>query len=379
MNKTNYLKLSQPQQGDTNWGNTINDNFGTIDQAYKQLQSSIAALEKVNRQEGYFNFIPNGNYILLNSIQIAKNGTRLISKNKGSQFAIIGTIGQENISGNHRIYFTPLKIYYFGESWGNIELSDINAMKSKSSGFPYLYCTVYAGENASEAFDLYIETEYENYADLCNGLQKEKFIFLDNNTGFYNYLPVEPYDDTSNNSLYSNNYLQHELIIKYVNYGDVVFTSYSNAVGGVYVPQKELNSDVITFVRTPVVNSERTITASLNPYYVYGGIYDVDFSKITKSGDGYSIEIPNSKIVGKSTSNNDKISLQNISLEFYDKTNGYSKVIVDYKISLGQDNLNLTVYGISETNKNKLLARVTYLSTQITDVLAEQYVQYGTI
>lgn len=290
-NKTPFLGLTTPASGDYNWGAEINNNFIKLDRVYGGLQSSMEELETTQRQDGFFNFIEGQEYLILNSILVgsdANNAATLFGNSspnadtyKGSEFFIAGTVKQnEDMT---ELEFVPVAFYCTAikKDFPDFTKKAKAAMEVKNGyvKIPVLFSPT--GESNDARLERYnIKIEASSITVLLDKLSKLPRITtyqLANNTAFYVTVPARGYDNEITSTLYNKNaiYYERQLVIKYTDVGAVIFASLNNTTGGVYVPQKEFTSNAIHFVRRPITDTSQNINAYVNPWYVYGGIWDI--------------------------------------------------------------------------------------------------------
>lgn len=291
-NKTPFLGLTTPASGDYNWGAEINDNFMKLDRVYGGLQSSIEGLETTERQDGFFNFIKGQEYLILNSMLVGTNLTNadtLFSNPSssaktytGSEFFIAGTVKQnEDMT---ELEFIP-SVFYCTVIKSITNFPDFSK-KAKTAmeeekGYVKIPVIFSPTGNSDVRLEKYaIKIKAANKDDLRNQLSKLPRIAtyqLANNTAFYVTVPARGYSNEETSTLYNKNaiYYERQLVIKYTDVGAVIFTSLNNTTGGVYVPQKEVTSNAIHFIRRPITDTSQSINAYVDPWYVYGGTWDI--------------------------------------------------------------------------------------------------------
>ena len=398
-NKTPFLGLTTPASGDYNWGAEINNNFIKLDRVYGGLQSSREELETTQRQDGFFNFIEGQDYLILNSTLIGTdvnnadtlfyNSSPNAGSNKGSEFFIAGTVKQnEDMT---ELEFFPAAFYCMDmqKNFPDVTEKAINAMEVKNGyvKIPVLFSPT--GKSNDARLERYnIKIKASSIYDLFNkflSLPKIAIYQLANNTAFYVTAPARGYSNEETSTLYNKNaiYYERQLVIKYTDVGAVKFTSLNNFTGGVYVPQKEVTSNAIHFVRRPITDTSQSVNAYINPWYVYGGTWDISgfsnddeeplgFWKKKEGQNYYYTYIPE---MGVDAS--DK-GTKSYSIDFYRKvystekiyTGTLSKVIVEYEIT----NMNTSeqclsevrVFGMTQAQVEQLMGRVTYTKKTMT-------------
>lgn len=301
-NKTPFLGLTTPATGDYNWGAEINKNFIKLDQVYGGLQSSMEGLETTERQDGFFNFIKGQEYLILNSMRVGDNVNAAVlfpntspntSTYKGSEFFIAGTVKQspdmEVIEFKTQVcYCTTLNKNTFpdftdgaktGISFeGNYAILQVHFSPTgdytKQDGRLESYrIKIDIGENSN----LKRPEQLEKLKKALIGETIVPTYQLPNNTAFYVTVPARGYNNETTSTLYNKTaiYYERQLVIKYTDVGAVIFTSLNNTTGGVYVPQKEVTSNAIHFVRRPITDTSQSVNAYVDPWYVYGGTWDI--------------------------------------------------------------------------------------------------------
>lgn len=301
-NKTPFLGLTTPASGDYNWGAEINNNFMKLDRVYGGLQSDIEGLETTQRQDGFFNFIEGQEYLILNSMRVGDNVNAAVlfpntspntSTYKGSEFFIAGTVKQspdmEVIEFKTQVcYCTTLNKNTFpdftdgaktGISFeGNYAILQVHFSPTgdytKQDGRLESYrIKIDIGENSN----LERPKQLEKLKKALIGETIVPTYQLPNNTAFYVTVPARGYNNETTSTLYNKTaiYYERQLVIKYTDVGTVIFTSLNNTIGGVYVPQKEVTSNAIRFVRRPITDTSQSINAYVDPWYVYGGTWDI--------------------------------------------------------------------------------------------------------
>ena len=290
-NKTPFLGLTTPASGDYNWGAEINNNFINLDRVYGGLQSSMEGLETTQRQDGFFNFIEGQKYIILNSMLVgtdANNAATLFSNSspntntyKGSEFFIAGTVQQnEDMT---ELEFAPVAFYCttIKNDFPNFT-NTAKAVMEEKEGYvkiPVLFSpTGQLNDARLERYNIKIEaSSIDALLDKLSKLPRITTYQLANNTAFYVTTPARGYSNEETSTLYNKNaiYYERQLVIKYTDVGTVKFTSLNNITGGVYVPQKEVTSNAIRFIRRPITDASQSVNAYVDPWYVYGGTWDI--------------------------------------------------------------------------------------------------------
>jgi hypothetical protein len=185
-------------------------------------------------------------------------------------------------------------------------------------------------------------------------------------------VPARGYNNEITSTLYNKNaiYYERQLVIKYTDVGAVKFTSLNNTTGGVYVPQKEFTSNAIRFVRRPITDTSQSVNAYVDPWYVYGGTWDISgFSMDDEQPCGtwakkadqnyYYTYIP--KLIVDFSNKDTKSYSIDFYKQIYEKspnsiekiyTGTLAKVIVEYEITnmnTSEQNLSeLRVFGITQ-------------------------------
>lgn len=396
-NKTPFLGLTTPASGDYNWGAEINNNFIKLDRVYGGLQSSMEELETTQRQDGFFNFIEGQEYIILNSMLVgtdADNVATLFSNSspdtntyKGSEFFIAGTVQQnEDMT---ELEFIPVVSYCTTIKNGFPNFTNkAKAVMEEKEGYvkiPVLFSpTGQLNDARLERYNIKIKaSSIDALFNRLSNLPKIMTYQLANNTAFYVTAPARGYNNEEISTLYNKNaiYYERQLVIKYTDVGAVIFTSLNNTTGGVYVPQRELNSNNIHFTRRPITDTAQNVNAYVEPWLVYGEFFDVSgyndtgetgkwMSAIGDEGHYYTVLLNKE---GFDTSNK---NLRGIQIDFFDLGSpmvdgSYKKVIVEYDVKYMDSGNNsppeLHVYGLTGTYIKRLLARTIYIRTEVLD------------
>ena len=408
-NKTPFLGLTTPASGDYNWGAEINNNFIKLDRVYGGLQSSMEELETTQRQDGFFNFIEGQEYIILNSMRVGKNAANAsvlfpntspnASTYKGSEFFIVGIVEQS--SDMKIIEFKPQACYCTTLSKNIFPNFTDGAQTGISFDGNYAILQAYFSptnkyveeDRRLESYRIKIDIGENSNLDPLERLKKLKKVLigetiiptyqLPNNTAFYVTVPARGYSNEETSTLYNKNaiYYERQLIIKYTDVGTVKFTSLNNTNGGVYVPQKELNSNNIHFTRRPITDTAQNVNAYVEPWLVYGEFFDVSgyndageegkwMPVIGDEGHYYTVLLNRE---GFDTSNK---NLRGIQIDFFDLGSpmvdgSYKKVIVEYDVKYMDSGNNsppeLHVYGLTQTYIKRLLARTIYIRAKVLD------------
>lgn len=404
-NKTPFLGLTTPATGDYNWGAEINKNFIKLDQVYGGLQSSMEGLETTKRQDGFFNFIEGQEYLILNSMLVGTNLTNagtLFSNDSsstatytGSEFFIAGTVKQnEDMT---ELEFTPSVFYCTAiKSITNFPYfsKKANTAMKEEEGYvkiPIIFSPTGNSDVRLEKYTIKIKaSSVDDLRTLLSKLPRIATYQLANNTAFYVTVPARGYNNETTSTLYNKTaiYYERQLVIKYTDVGAVIFTSLNNTIGGVYVPQKEVTSNAIHFVRRPITDTSQSINAYVDPWYVYGGTWDIggfdgDIQQPlgiwAKKADQnyYYTYIPKLGV------NSSDKGTKSYSIDFYKKVYEKSpnstkelylgtlaKVIVEYEITnmtTSEQNLSeLRVFGLTPEQIKQLMGRVTYAKETIT-------------
>lgn len=396
-NKTPFLGLTTPTSGDYNWGAEINNNFITLDRIYGGLQSSMEGLETTQRQDGFFNFIEGQKYIILNSMLVgtdANNAATLFSNSspntntyKGSEFFIAGTVQQnEDMT---ELEFAPVAFYCTAikkdfPDFTKKAKAAMTVINNEYVKIPIIFSPTGNSDARLEKYSIKIKAS--SVDDLRTSLLKLPRITtyqLANNTAFYVTVPARGYNNEITSTLYNKNaiYYERQLVIKYTDVGAVIFASLNNTIGGVYVPQKELNSNSIHFIRRPITDTAQSVNAYVEPWYVYGEFFDVSgfaseaedgkWSPVADDEGHYYTKLPQKKELDISGKN-----LRGIQIDFFDLGNptvdgSYKKIIIEYDVkNMNSDNKSfpeLHVYGLSRGQIRQLLARTIYIRKALFD------------
>lgn len=403
-NKTPFLGLTTPASGDYNWGAEINNNFIKLDRVYGGLQSDMEGLGTTQRQDGFFNFIEGQEYLILNSMLVgtdADNVATLFSNSspntdtyKGSEFFIAGTVNQnEDMT---ELEFVPVAFYCTAikKDFPDFTKKAKDVMKVKNGyvKIPVLFSPTGQLNGARlERYNIKIEaSSIDALLDKLSKLPRITTYQLANNTAFYVTAPARGYNNEEISTLYNKNaiYYERQLVIKYTDVGAVIFTSLNNTTGGVYVPQKEFTSNAIHFIRRPITDTTQSINAYVDPWYVYGGTWDISgFDSSTKQPSGVWVKKADQNYyytyIPKLGVNASDKGTKNYRIDFYKKVYEKSpnstekiytgilvKVIVEYEITnmnTSEQNLSeLRVFGITQEQVEQLMGRVTYAKETIT-------------
>ena len=396
-NKTPFLGLTTPASGDYNWGAEINNNFIKLDRVYGGLQSSMEGLATTQRQDGFFNFIEGQEYLILNSMLVGtdvKNTATLFGNSspntdtyKGSEFFIAGSVKQnEDMT---ELEFVPVAFYCTAikKDFPDFTKKAKDAMEVKNGyvKIPVLFSPT--GKSNDTRLERYnIKIEASSVAVLLDKLSKLPRITtyqLANNTAFYVTVPARGYNNEITSTLYNKNaiYYERQLVIKYTDVGAVIFTSLNNTTGGVYVPQKELNSNSIYFIRRPITDTAQNVNAYVEPWYVYGESFDISGYSASKEEGKWTAVVDEDKhyyteLLKRKELDTSNKNLYGIQIDFFDlgspTVDGYyKKVIVEYNVkNMNTDNVSspeLHVYGLSREQIRQLLARTTYIRKALFD------------
>ena len=396
-NKTPFLGLTTPASGDYNWGAEINNNFIQLDRVYGGLQSDMEGLETTQRQDGFFNFIEGQEYLILNSMLVGtdvKNTATLFGNSspntdtyKGSEFFIAGSVKQnEDMT---ELEFVPVAFYCTAikKDFPDFTKKAKDAMEVKNGyvKIPVLFSPT--GKSNDTRLERYnIKIEASSVAVLLDKLSKLPRITtyqLANNTAFYVTAPARGYNNEITSTLYNKNaiYYERQLVIKYTDVGAVIFTSLNNTTGGVYVPQKELNSNSIHFIRRPITDTAQNVNAYVEPWYVYGESFDISGYSASKEEGKWTAVVDEDKhyyteLLKRKELDTSNKNLYGIQIDFFDlgspTVDGYyKKVIVEYNVkNMNTDNVSspeLHVYGLSREQIRQLLARTTYIRKALFD------------
>lgn len=396
-NKTPFLGLTTPASGDYNWGAEINNNFIKLDRVYGGLQSSMEELETTQQQNGFFNFIEGQEYLILNSMLVGTNADNVatlfsnsspnINTYKGSEFFIAGTVQQNK--DMTEIEFIPVVSYCttIKNDFPNFT-DEAKAVMEEKEGYvkiPVLFSpTGQLNDARLERYNIKIKaSSIDALLDKLSKLLRITTYQLANNTAFYVTAPARGYSNEETSTLYNKNaiYYERQLVIKYTDVGTVKFTSLNNITGGVYVPQKELNSNNIHFTRRPITDTAQNVNAYVEPWLVYGEFFDVSgyndageegkwMPVIGDEGHYYTVLLNRE---GFDTSNK---NLRGIQIDFFDLGSpmvdgSYKKVIVEYDVKYMDSGNNsppeLHVYGLTQTYIKRLLARTIYIRAKVLD------------
>lgn len=396
-NKTPFLGLTTPASGDYNWGAEINNNFIKLDRVYGGLQSSMEELETTQQQDGFFNFIEGQEYLILNSMLVGTNADNVatlfsnsspnINTYKGSEFFIAGTVQQNK--DMTEIEFIPVVSYCttIKNDFPNFT-DEAKAVMEEKEGYvkiPVLFSpTGQLNDARLERYNIKIKaSSIDALLDKLSKLLRITTYQLANNTAFYVTAPARGYSNEETSTLYNKNaiYYERQLVIKYTDVGTVKFTSLNNITGGVYVPQKELNSNNIHFTRRPITDTAQNVNAYVEPWLVYGEFFDVSgyndageegkwMPVIGDEGHYYTVLLNRE---GFDTSNK---NLRGIQIDFFDLGSpmvdgSYKKVIVEYDVKYMDSGNNsppeLHVYGLTQTYIKRLLARTIYIRAKVLD------------
>ena len=396
-NKTPFLGLTTPASGDYNWGAEINNNFIKLDRVYGGLQSSMEELETTQQQNGFFNFIEGQEYLILNSMLVGTNADNVatlfsnsspnINTYKGSEFFIAGTVQQNK--DMTEIEFIPVVSYCttIKNDFPNFT-DEAKAVMEEKEGYvkiPVLFSpTGQLNDARLERYNIKIKaSSIDALLDKLSKLPRITTYQLANNTAFYVTAPARGYSNEETSTLYNKNaiYYERQLVIKYTDVGTVKFTSLNNITGGVYVPQKELNSNNIHFTRRPITDTAQNVNAYVEPWLVYGEFFDVSgyndageegkwMPVIGDEGHYYTVLLNRE---GFDTSNK---NLRGIQIDFFDLGSpmvdgSYKKVIVEYDVKYMDSGNNsppeLHVYGLTQTYIKRLLARTIYIRAKVLD------------
>lgn len=398
-NKTPFLGLTTPASGDYNWGAEINNNFIKLDRVYGGLQSDMEGLETTQRQDGFFNFIEGQEYILLSSILVStdvENRYPLFDNNgksddsyKGSQFFIAGTVKQsEDMT---ELEFIPSACYCTAinkkfPSFNN-KAAELMKIANDYVKIPIVFSPTgdyHKNDIRLEQYTIKIvASSIEVLLTNLANLPRIPTYQMANNTAFYVTVPARGYTGEKNSTLYKDGkiYYERQLVVKYTDVGAVIFASLNNTTGGVYVPQKELNSNSIHFIRRPITDTAQNVNAYVEPWYVYGESFDISGYSASKEEGKWTAVVDEDKhyyteLLKRKELDTSNKNLYGIQIDFFDlgspTVDGYyKKVIVEYNVkNMNTDNVSspeLHVYGLSREQIRQLLARTTYIRKALFD------------
>lgn len=370
-NKTSYLGLGLPAQRDQNWGQELNRNFDTLDMAYGTLQGDMESLERASREDGFFNFIEGEEYILLGSAiqgELGKNNTTLFSNVvktsetlKGSQFFLAGSVEQS--TDLSLITFKVKKVY----------CTDINLnLPSMPLGKTPTYTFFFNPVGRDYSADTNRMEKYTVKVEYPSEIAKIPIYQLPNNTAFYVAVPVRGYEDEITSTLYAKSaiYYERQIVVKYTNVGSTVFEGLNNVTGGVYVPQKDIHSNAITFTRRPITDTAQYVRSYIDPWYVNGEYFDIAGLSTTNEDGKWSL-FRDQTYVGiipycaAPVNNNSDYSQFMVQFYSYNDAQSVTGVVVDYIIVPStkeheEDSL-IYVYDVTEEQIKKLKCRVLVL------------------
>lgn len=369
-NKTSYLGLGLPAQRDQNWGQELNRNFDTLDMAYGTLQGDMESLERASREDGFFNFIEGQEYILLGSAvqgELGKNNNTPLFSNvvntsdtlKGSQFFLAGSVEQS--TDLSLITFKVKKVY----------CTDTNLNLPMRLGETLTYTFFFNPVKRDYSADTNRMEKYTVKVEYPSEITKTPVYQLPNNTAFYVAVPARGYENEITSTLYSKSaiYYERQIVVKYTNVGNTVFEGLNNVTSGVYVPQKDIHSNAITFIRRPITDTAQRMRSYIDPWYVNGEYFDIaGLGRMDEYGkwslfniQTYVGKIPYSAAPVNSASDYSQFMVQFYS---YNGAQNVTGVVVDYVIvpsTKEDDDSSIYVYGVTEDQIKQLKCRVLVL------------------
>lgn len=258
--KTNFLQLTKPVAGATNWGTAINQNWDTIDRGYGQIRNNLRALESRMTDIGTFS-----------SLQVTLTDKTVIELD----YFLLTTVYylyKDNYYKSTQLHYKTeiideieIKTWYIKHSESNIVDKQTALKYTSGSGVigRLNYGRFERAQDIASLDEIYSEYTLEYYND--DNTNHALLASLTDYTAFYIQLPtILDNEDQSLDTVryaFGLDWTEGEIFIKSSQVVDnrrrTIIKKFKQALGGYYVPSSKIdNANTIIFTKQQSAASE---------------------------------------------------------------------------------------------------------------------------